>query len=217
MSESIISNDNKIYKIVKHNVVSITSNTTKKKQDKNLKRILCRNMIKNGTCEYGSKCKYAHSLSEQIIDVSRKQAWNIIFSSDDLSDIDLQKNYSLYQTLNELTNTCQQCNSHDCIGGYNCDHGTFDKKYQICKHDLNYGNCKNTKCGIHLTDRGLKPWFNKQCELDNNLYKIKGTLLSENFFTNVSVNDDETLSNFTNSVDENDDYENDCDKSIFSK
>jgi hypothetical protein len=76
---------------------------------------------------------------------------------------------------------------------------------------------------VHLTERGLKPWYNKQKTnpLSPNAQKIRGTLLSEKFFSNINFNnkDDETLSNFTNSSEEEDDenYENECYKSIFSK
>lgn len=214
--------NNKSYKVFKNSEILTEQSTFKKKTDKNFKRMLCRNVIKDGVCDYSTKCKYAHSFSEQIIDSHRKQAWDILLSSNSLENVDLQKNYKLYQTLDEFTNLCSQCVACDCIGGYNCDHGVFDKKYQICKQDLNYGNCKNQNCSlIHLTHRGLKPWFSKQKEQQiMNLQTIKGTLLSEKFFSvnkNSVIQDDETLSNFTNSSDENNDYENDCDKSIFVK
>lgn len=201
----------------------------KKKIHKNVKRMLCRNVIKGGECSYGSKCMYAHTLEEQIIDFPKKHAWAIILSNDSLETIDLQKNYQLYQSLEQLTKVCKQCFNKECIGGYNCDHGVFDKKYQICQRDLDWGDCKNPLCEmIHLTKRGLKPWFNKQKNINVSSphQKIKGTLLSENFFVGMTGvtssqhgqydKDDETLSNFTDSSDEIDTFDDECDKSIFS-
>lgn len=226
MSTCEMQNDtsnSKTYKVLKNSFVQPLS-ILKKKTDKNVKRMLCRNVIKGMTCAYGSKCKYSHTLNEQIIDFSRKKAWEILLSNDSLENIDLQQNYQLYQSLDELTNFCKQCCNNECIGGYNCDHGVFDKKYQICKQNLDYGICKNNLCNlVHLTERGLKPWYNKQkinIITSPNIQKIKGTLLTENFFTNINIinnQDEETLSNFTNSSDENESYKDDYNKSIFTK
>lgn len=215
--------DSKTYKVIKNSFVQPSISILKKKPDKNVKRMLCRNVIKGGTCGYGTKCKYSHTLSEQVIDLPKKQAWDILLSNNSLENIDLQKNYQLYQSLEELTKSCKQCCNNECIGGYNCDHGVFDKKYQICQQDLDYGTCKNNLCNLlHLTERGLKPWYNKQkvTAVSPSLQKIKGTLLSEKFFNNtnfINTQDEETLSNFTNSSDEDEIYEDECNKSIFSK
>ena len=57
------------------------SNYTKKyhKIDKyNHKKILCQNFIINNTCSYDTKCLYAHSLSEQKIDIKRKKIFELI-------------------------------------------------------------------------------------------------------------------------------------------
>lgn len=194
----------------------------KKKNDKNVKRILCRNIITTGSCSYGTKCKYSHTLEEQIIDKSRKHAWDILLSDISLDNIDLQKDYQLYQTFTILTKLCKQCYNNECIGGYNCDHGVFDKKYQICSQDLNYGNCNNGLCDlIHLTTRGLKPWFSKdKIVINSTIPIIKGTLLSNNFFVNSVCANEETLSEFTDSSDDEYNITNNDDEydiSIFSK
>lgn len=217
--------DSKTYKVIKKSFIQSSLSTLKKKPDKNVKRMLCRNVIKGGICGYGTKCKYSHTLSEQVIDLPRKHAWEILLSNNTLENTDLQKNYQLYQSLDELTKSCKQCCNNECIGGYNCDHGVFDKKYQICQQDLDYGMCKNSLCNlVHLTERGLKPWYNKQKinvpVTSPSTQKIKGTLLSEKFFNNINFinnQDEETLSNFTNSSDEYESYEDECNKSIFTK
>ena len=194
-------------------------NILKKKTHKNVKRMLCQNVLKDGICSYGSKCMYAHKLEEQNIDPTRKQAWSIILSEDRLDDIDLHKNYQLYQSLDQFTKICKQCEKNECIGGYNCDHGVFSQKYQICQSDINYGECKNDQCKlIHLTKRGLKPWFKNVININpQSATKIKGTLLNENFFHKNEKNEEETLSNFTDSSEEIEDIENGCYKSIFEK
>ncbi len=212
------------YKVTKNNNMQNSFlNGLKKKVDKNIKRMLCKNIIKGGECGYGNKCKYAHTMSEQLIDSNRKQAWDILLSDDNLENINLQQNYQLYQILEEFTKSCKQCCNNECIGGYNCDHGVFDKKYQICQQDLNYGMCKNEMCElVHLTKRGLKPWYTKKQTIPQNLnfQKIKGTLLSEQFFINslhnTNTEDNEILSNFSDSSDEEEDYEDECNQSIFS-
>lgn len=195
--------------------------TIKKKSEKNVvKRMLCKNSLSGGNCCYGSKCKYAHDLNDQIIDIGRKQAWDILLGNYDLSEIDLQKKYRLYQSLEELTKCCKQCCNNECIGGYNCDHGVYNKKYQICSQDLNYGNCLISQCElVHLTKRGLKPWFQNQPKLCG---QIKGILLNENFFTSIT-NDDccdedvDMLSDFTNSDDDDNECDDECNQSIFMR
>ena len=38
-----------------------------KKENKNLKKILCHNILTFGSCNYGGKCLFAHKLDEQNI------------------------------------------------------------------------------------------------------------------------------------------------------
>jgi hypothetical protein len=163
---------------------------------------------------------YAHTLDEQIIDPSKKPAWDIILSNTNLENLDLQKNYQLYQSLLQFTKFCKQCDKNECIGGYNCDHGVCNKKFQICQDDLNYGNCSISSCNlIHLTSRKLKPWFLKKQDSANfsKDFSVKGTLLNDMFFSSLVVDnaDDESISDFANSSDEENIIEDECDKSIF--
>lgn len=132
-------------------------------ENHNLKKILCQNVIDRGECKYGNKCLYAHSLDEQNIDEKRRLIYELIDDDSDLSDFDLRKNYSAYKFLLELTKYCKNCSEGKCIGGYNCKAGACMKRYCICINDLNNGNCKTPTCDfIHLTKRGLKPFYNKK-------------------------------------------------------
>lgn len=189
---------------------------SKKKFQKNHKKILCHNMITKGTCIYGNNCLYAHTLEDQNIETSRKAAWEILLSSNSLEEIDLQKNHVLYRSLLNLTQLCKECNKGKCTGGYNCKFGSYTNKYQICIKDLNYGECRNNTCKlVHLTSRKLKPFYNQSQKY---IQKIKGTLLNDDFFEKNEP-DDETLSNFScNSTSDEEDENNvvtECDISIF--
>jgi len=137
-------------------------NTEIIKDNKNLKKILCYNIITNNVCNYGNKCLYAHTLTDQNIDRKRKIAYDIIINKKNLDKINLKINYNLYTTLLELTKVCELCINNKCTGGYNCKYGSCLKKYCICLKDINYGNCKD-KCGlIHLTEYGLNPYYEKE-------------------------------------------------------
>lgn len=194
----------------------------KKKNDKekNQKTILCINMISKGSCPYGSKCAYAHTLDEQIIKTHRKRAYEIVMSKSDLSNIDLQKDHDLYRALLELSVLCPECLKGICTGGYNCNKGVYTKKYQVCAIDLNDGNCVE-KCGkIHLTLRNLLHFRRKN---------VQGIQLTVDFFNKLQMNNnkdeinEDNLSEFDKSdddisIDKTDDINNDsdeCDKSIF--
>lgn len=144
------------------------------------KKILCYNIIYNGSCKYGDKCLYAHSLEDQNINKSRKDVYDILKSEIDLSDIDLKKNEELYETMLEMTKYCKNCNNNVCKGGYNCKSGVFDKKYCICVNDLKYGFCHNYNCNfVHLTNRGLKPYYDDKNKKNN----INGSNnINENIF-----------------------------------
>lgn len=179
-------------------------------------------MITYGSCSYGDKCLYAHTLKNQNIDIGRKQAWDILFSTDEtINDIDLQKDHQLYRSFLSLTQLCKECNKGKCTGGYNCKFGACDEIYQVCMRDLNRGDCFDENCKmVHLTKKGIKPFYNIintpipniiQCQ------KIKGTLLNEHFFEKNGEIDDELLSNFSEISDENDNIANECNKSIFEK
>lgn len=146
----------------------------KDKNNDNSKKMLCFNMLNKQKCNYGNKCMYAHSLSEQQIEPLRHKVYTIIKCTTDLSHMDLINDYQLYETILQLTRICSTCIKGACPGGYNCKNGTFNIKCKICFEDLVYGNCKRTNCqSVHLTDRGLVPYI-KQKNKDkfNNIKKI---------------------------------------------
>ena len=193
-------------------------------KNKNLKKILCHNIITSGSCGYGNKCLYAHDLSEQNMDTVRKKAYEILLSKGDLSNIDLQKDFGLYRALLGLTKICEQCDKNKCTGGYNCKFGACSKKYHICIRDLNYGDCMHN-CGcIHLSDRGLKHFFTTFVKsVNNNVVEniSGGTLLSSDFFKNLNDNyqkncDDDILSDITDDSD-SENLSDECNQSIFDK
>jgi hypothetical protein len=183
-------------------------------ENHNLKKILCQNVIDHGECKYGNKCLYAHSLDEQNIDEKRRLIYELIDDDGDLSDFDLRKNYSTYKFLLELTKFCKNCNDGKCIGGYNCKAGACMKRYCICINDLNNNNCKNPACDfIHLTKRGLKPFYKKRIysqEYDKNK---KTTLYSRR---NTDFDDNSDISDI-NTYDDDSDNERDADKENFSR
>jgi hypothetical protein len=182
------------------------NNLIKKKDNKNHKKILCHNIITNGICSYANKCLYAHSLEDQNVDFSRQYIYKL-FSSSDLSDIDLQKNHSLYKSLLTFTKMCELCARNKCTGGYNCKFGACIKTHNICIKDLNYGDCVSDCNLVHLTNNKLKPFY----------YNINKTvftneiLLTEDFFKKED-NQIICLSDSDESVEEIDEFN----QSIFS-
>lgn len=130
----------------------------------NQKKVLCTKMIKNGQCQYGMKCTFAHSLEEQNVEPLRKKAYTIIKGSALLDDIDLYHDRELFNILRRLTRTCFRCVNKQCTGGYNCNNGAIDEKHTICFDDLMRGKCNRmiTKCNkVHLTERNLIPYHSQ--------------------------------------------------------
>jgi hypothetical protein len=128
----------------------------------NNKKILCFNMLNTNKCNYGNKCVYAHSLSDQKIEPIRHKAYTIIKGNQDLRNIDLMVDQTLYETLLQLTKMCSLCNKHLCPGGYNCRNGAINMQSKVCYEDFMFGNCKRQNClATHLTTRGFVP-YNKQ-------------------------------------------------------
>lgn len=172
------------------------------------KKILCCNILSGVVCNYGQKCLYAHSLSEQKIEPIRHKAYTIIKSKNDLSTIDLISDEKLFNTLLQLTKVCTLCNKNVCPGGYNCRHGAINYKNRICYDDFMYGNCKKYNCvSIHLTERGLIPFYKQKNKNYNpsvqqnknnyvkykfkrqlvNMSETEGILLTNNFINSQSV------------------------------
>ncbi len=181
---------------------------------KNKKKLLCNNVITTGSCCYENKCMYAHSLSEQQIDSNRKLAYDILFSTSDLSNINFKENVALYRSLRDLTKICDK---EHCTGGYNCKHGVCgNKKYCVCVKDLDYGDCINQNCEfIHLTLRGLEPFYSGYAIKQDK--HIPGTLLTADFINRLPKNDEDIMDELSDiSVDSNsDDTIDECEQSIF--
>lgn len=137
------------------------------KNNTNMKRILCYNMLNHKKCSYGNKCMYAHYLSEQKIEDYRYKAYTIIRDSNNLEDLDLKKDIKLLNHLIQLTKVCTLCISGLCLGGYNCRSGAISLKYKICYDDLMYGNCcRNTCQFVHLTQKGLTPYHKQKIKVN---------------------------------------------------
>lgn len=132
------------------------------------KKMLCNNMIKHSICSYKTKCMYAHSLEEQKLEDIRQQAYDIIKSDYDLSNIDLKNNIDLFNNLLSLTNVCNKCVNGICPGGYNCKFGAINNTFRICYVDLTSGNCIENCKHIHLTKRGLIPFMNNTIDKNDN-------------------------------------------------
>lgn len=127
---------------------------------KNLKRILCLNIINGSQCTYGTICDYAHSLSEQQVDKIRHRIYTMIKSTNSLENINLVTDNELLRGLVEMTHLCSACIRKECLGGYNCRNGAMNIDSRICYDDLMSGYCKRSNCvSVHLTKRGLIPYY----------------------------------------------------------
>ena len=206
--------DNKINKFKK---IIHRSNYTKKyhKIDKyNHKKILCQNFIINNTCSYDTKCLYAHSLSEQKIDIKRKKIFELLDDTSAISIIDPLT----FRELNLFTRLCNDGVNHKCSGGYNCKLGAPMQKYFICYDDLNYGYCAEENCSkIHLTKRGLKPQYNN---LNTNKPNISNIHMLIPFMNNLDIltnkiNNSNIINDIIKDTDNDTDNDFDCLESIF--
>ncbi|ARF09321.1 hypothetical protein Catovirus_2_270 [Catovirus CTV1] len=201
--------------------------------EKNQKKMLCNNILKNKKCTYGNKCMYAHNLEEQNVDFIKKKAYDILNSSENIN-IDLSKDEKLAKTFLQFTKLCDECKNKVCQGGYNCKYGTIDEKYLICHEDLMNGVCSKTDCKlIHLTKRGIKsiiPSIRPKSDINKKRFIREindGMILNDDFFVNLGM----TMTGHTDEIDsdgesaesiekikgylEEYDSDEDCDKSIF--
>lgn len=191
------------------------------------KRILCFNAIKGRICNYGSKCMYAHNLSEQKVDPIRHKVYTILKNDNSLKNINLIKDRKLFTTFVQLTKVCYHCSKNECHGGYNCRNGTVNPKYKICYDDLMYGNCRRLKChGLHLSTRGLVPYYTQMnMKKDNNPSHIDedfdNNIIGENEYNNSDEydNQSEYNSNELNESEESNesDDSNELDETIESE
>ena len=177
------------YNFLVKNTKNICKNVELGNDYENKKKILCYNILNKGSCSYGNKCLYAHSLEEQKINNKIKIIYDLIKKNTSLENINLVKERHLYNGFIHLTKLCPMCIKGNCPGGYNCKYGAFSKKFQICKNDLLLGICNNENCKlIHLTSRGLTPYIKSKKEYSlkkNNNENIKN-ILKNNEFQNIS-------------------------------
>lgn len=203
MSTSYKNNETNEWTIVKNNKKSIINN--------NKKKVLCNNIILKGSCYYGDKCIYAHSIHEQKIEKKREIAYDIIMKN---KTYDKKKDPNLFKTLLELTKVCEKCVVGKCPGGLNCKFGVFDRKYQVCENDLRKGVCKYNNCNyIHLSENNSQP--NKNLQNVSLFFKRLQHL-------DKKANDDGSDTESENSnirtreyLDHNSDSDTSCDRSIF--
>ena len=190
---------------------SISKTINKIKDDtydvNNMKRMLCKNVLAYGKCNYGDKCLYSHSLLEQKKDSFRDIIYSYIIAyvknhKINQFDVSIIHNKDFMRALHQLTKTCQQCEEGVCQGGYNCKFGVFNKLYQVCYDDL-YSECTVQKCPyVHTSLMGVKNEKNKSLHntnfysktiQHNKYYKkfepIVGTLLSPEYFQKQKSND----------------------------
>ena len=204
--KNIFISDNLLDK--KNDINDINNIITKYKEvnnnnNNNKKKILCYNILNKGSCSYGSKCVYAHSIEEQNINNNLLDAYNIIKNNFSLENIDIINNKKLFNALLHITKLCTLCIKGICPGGLNCKFGTCSKKYQVCKYDLLNGNCpdKESYCKlIHLTDRCLIPY-----NIQKNRYynKNNNESTNNNYFLNKKLLTTESIKTikYTNNID----------------
>ncbi len=190
----------------------------------NHKKIMCQNYLDNNFCTYNEKCLYAHNKDEQKIDIKRNKIFDILNSSNDLSNLEYYKNKDIYKELQLFTKICNDCVLNKCTGGNNCKFGSPYEKYVICYDDLNYGSCNDNECNkIHLTKRNLKPQYNNIYSSINkppinNLHMLTTFMNNINILNtvNIPINNTNTVNNdIINQNNDIIDSDTDCDKSIF--
>ena len=152
-----------------------------KNKKSNFKKLLCYNIVNNIKCVYKNKCMFAHNISEQLKESNREFIHNMIYTFNDLSNINVKENKELFEELMIFTKECKNCINKRCPGGYNCKFGVCLKELKICYNDLLNGKCtsqlteeniNNTiikRCyyGIHLTEKNLIPYYQRiSCEIN---------------------------------------------------
>jgi len=111
----------------------------------NRKRLLCFSLIKGDQCTYGTHCTFAHTLSEQIINMEKMYTYQIILDLNLMNFFSLTnpKTDEIYRQLLFFTHLCPKCMTSVCMGGYNCKYGAHTSCLKICKNDLLTGECIN--------------------------------------------------------------------------
>jgi len=199
----------------------------------NIKKLLCYNIVNYSKCLYRNKCLFAHSLEDQKKDTSRQYIYDMIYTIEDLSNINIYNDKTLFDEINIYTKECKNCISKKCPGGYNCKFGACTKDIKICYNDIMYGKCYNIlrqentnnliikRCihGVHLTEKNLIPYY-LRIPIDFNSGEF--TLLksnninynSKNNIISLLLNDDtiilvkDLISNKNNKLDIINDFKN---------
>ena len=205
----------------KYNINKMTNFFLRKEQNKdNHKRLLCKSTIIKRECEYGMKCLYAHNLSEQNIEQTRKKVIDMIRLSKDFSKINITIDKDIYNNLLILTKICEKCINKICTGGYNCKFGSCDPNLVICYDDMNYNNCIDLNCKrIHLSERGLKPYYDYKNKTNEVKYKfVNGSILNNTFLANLTNINDNIINEDINYINNNNikkEIDEECKLSIF--
>ena len=126
------------------------------KDENNIKKLLCFNIVNNLKCVYKNKCLFAHSIDEQVKDSYREFIYKMIYYWNNLSNININYDKELFNELLIFTKECKNCINKKCPGGYNCKFGVCLKELKICYNDLLYGKCKNTLVDEKITDKTYK-------------------------------------------------------------
>ncbi|AYV85011.1 MAG: hypothetical protein Satyrvirus2_22 [Satyrvirus sp.] len=141
----------------------------------NEKRLICYSTINNEGCSYGSKCTYAHSIDEQIIDDERKFIYQIILDKNLMNFFSMTnpKTDDIYKNLLFLSHLCENCANNKCTGGYNCRNGVNVPSLKLCKNDLLTGECLNK-----LVDINVDPLLVEKIKAENleMAYPYKGCI-----------------------------------------
>lgn len=159
--------------------------------NENIKKLLCKNILKNGECGYGKNCLYAHGYGDQKIDEVRNRSYKLILGKMDLCEYDLTKNMDVFNDIICLTNVCKKCVKNTCPGGLNCKNGAVSEKYCVCKRDILNSDCDDDECEkIHLTKRNLISYnkmraMNRKLEMDIIGIDDESESFDENFLKTV--------------------------------
>lgn len=123
----------------------------------NKKRLLCFSVINGKYCNYGNHCTFAHTLSEQVINIEKFYIYQIILDKNLMNFFSLTnpKTDEIYKQLLFFTHICSKCISSKCMGGYNCKFGTHSPCLKICKNDLLTGECINKPLNISVDESVL--------------------------------------------------------------
>lgn len=114
-----------------------------------IKRLICYSVVNGKPCKYGSKCTYAHSIDEQVIDEDKMELYRTVLTH--MSNVKFDD--LMYRKIENLGYICNACRKGRCTGGYNCRNGVFDMSLKICKNDFLTGTCSNELIKIEINPK----------------------------------------------------------------